>query len=245
MVHMPSLRAMCQAGEVAEGDNILEVGPGLGALTELLLEQGANVTAVEYDQRLIASLKNIFNDSKLKIVEGDILKFDLTTMPKGYKVVANIPYYLTSKLLRDLLESSNPPKLIALLVQREVAERISAPPGKLSILGVSTQFYAQTQLKDEVPAKFFEPQPKVDSQIIQLKVRSKPLFDVDTNKFFRLVKSGFSEKRKKLTNSLSAGLVIEKEQARELVKSLGLSENIRAQELSLQQWFQLYDKLYN
>ena len=244
LVDVASLEAMVRAGEVSSGDEVLEVGPGLGALTELLLEAGANVTAVEFDKRLIEGLKGRFGN-KLSLKEGDILQFDLSNMKPGYKVVANIPYYLTSKLLRNLLEADNQPSLIALLVQKEVAERIAASPGNMSILGVSAQFYADVELKELVPAEFFEPPPKVDSQIIQLKPRKAKLFDVDEKKFFTLVKNGFGEKRKKLANSLAGGMGITKEQSRELVQSVGFQPNIRAQELSLEQWYQLYNKLYN
>lgn len=244
LVNAGSLRAMISAGEVTSGDEILEVGPGLGALTEILLEAGANVTAVEYDKRLIDGLESKFGD-KLTLKENDILQFDLSTMPQGYKVVANIPYYLTSKLLRNLLEAKNPPALIALLVQKEVAERIAAKPGDMSILGVSAQFYADVELREVVPAKFFDPAPKVDSRIIKLKPRSKKLFDVDEKKFFTLVKNGFGEKRKKLANSLAGGMGITKEKSRELVESAGFNPNIRAQELSIEQWYELYNKLYN
>lgn len=240
-----SLEAMCEAGEVEQGNEILEVGPGLGALTDLLLDRGANVTAVEYDKRLVEDLIKNYDPQNFKLVTGDILEFDLATMKPGYKVVANIPYYLTSKLLRKLLETDNQPSLIALLVQKEVAERIAAKPGKMSTLSISSQFYAQVTLKQLVPARFFEPAPKVDSQIIQLKPRGKPLYTVDEPKFFRMVKSGFGERRKKLINSLSGGLNMTKESVREKVLGSGLGENSRAQELSLGQWYELYNLLYN
>lgn len=245
LVDSGPLQAMLKAGKVDSGDEVLEVGPGLGALTEQLLERGAKVTAVEYDKRLIEGLEKKFSGGSLKLVEGDILHFNLNTLPVAYKVVANIPYYLTSKFLRNLLESKNQPSLIALLVQKEVAERLVAQPGNLSILGVSAQFYAEVELREEVPAKFFDPPPKVDSQIVRLVPRERKLFDIDEKKFFALVKSGFGEKRKKLANSLSGGLGTSKEQTRELIEKCGFSQNIRAQELSLQQWFKLYNKLYN
>lgn len=240
-----SLRAMLEAGEVEAGDQVLEVGPGLGALTSLLLERGALVTAVEYDKRLIVDLQRKYDSTSVTLVEGDILKFDLSKMKSGYKVVANIPYYLTSKLLRNLLETDNKPSLIALLVQKEVAERIATSPGSMSMLSVSAQFYAQVELKEVVPAEFFEPAPKVDSQIIQLKPRGELLFTVDEAKFFRMVKSGFGERRKKLINSLSGGMEMEKEAMRRIVLESGLTENSRAQELSLEQWHELYNLLYN
>ncbi len=245
LVDGASLKAMCVAGEVAEGDKVLEVGPGLGALTQLLLEAGANVTSVEFDKRLIEGLEDTFGADKFKLVEGDILQFNLRSMGDEYKVVANIPYYLTSKLLRKLLEAENKPKLITLLVQKEVAERIAAKPGSMSTLSISAQFYAEVDLREVVPARFFEPAPKVDSQIIVLRPRSRLLFDVDVPKFFRMVKSGFGERRKKLANSMAGGLRMDKDEARDLVENTGLEQNVRAQELSLEQWKELYNKLYN
>ncbi len=240
-----SLEAMLEAGEVMEGDQVLEVGPGLGALTNLLLERGALVTAVEYDKRLIKDLQKKYDSNSMTLVEGDILQFDLSKMKPSYKVVANIPYYLTSKLLRNLLETDSKPSIIALLVQKEVAERIAASPGGMSMLSVSAQFYAQVELKEIVPAEFFEPAPKVDSQIIQLRPRGEALYKVDKPKFFRMVKSGFGERRKKLINSLSGGMGMEKENIRKVTLKSGLSENSRAQELSLEQWYKLYNLLYN
>ncbi len=245
LVDNASLEAMCSAGEVKKGDEVLEVGPGLGALTDLLLDRGAFVTAVEYDKRLVEDLAKAYESDSFKLIEGDILQFDLTTMKPSYKVVANIPYYLTSKLLRKLLEFDNKPTLIALLVQKEVAERIAAEPGSMSTLSVSAQFYAEVELKELVPAQLFEPAPKVDSQIIKLKPRGEPLYQVKDSKFFGMVKSGFGERRKKLINSLSGGLGMPKDEVRKMVLGSGLKENSRAQELSIEQWYKLYNKLYN
>lgn len=248
-----SLEAMAAAAEVGGGDAVLEVGPGLGTLTDVLLALGADVTAVEFDRNLAEDLQKNIEDRqkvsaqentygrKLRVFNEDILKFDLLKMPKDYKVCANIPYYLTSNLVRRMLESDNPPAVVALLIQKEVAERIAAKPGDMSILAVATQFYAEVALKELVPAELFTPPPKVDSQIIQIKRRAAPLFpDVDTKKFFTLVRAGFSEKRKKLRSSLSGGLQISKQEADELLAQSGLSPNSRAQELSLAQWYDLY-----
>lgn len=242
-----SLEAMSEAAEVTPGDTVLEVGPGLGTLTEVLLSDGASVTAVEFDQNLYHQLVSETSQfsaedkSKLQVVNEDILKFDLSRLPKNYKVCANIPYYLTSNLIRRLLESDNPPSVIALLIQKEVAERIAAQPGEMSILAVATQFYAEVSLKALVPAELFTPPPKVDSQIIQIKRRQQPLFpDVDIKMFFHIVRAGFSEKRKKLRSSLSGGLQISKQEADELLKKSQIRPDARAQELSLEQWFALY-----
>src|SRR6185295_7236194 len=145
--------------------------------------------------------------TNLQVVQQDILQFDLSRLSVGYKVVANIPDYLTSNLLRVLCESPNHFSKAALLVQKEVAKRVCAEPGDMSLLSVSVQFYCEAQLGAIVPARLFTPPPKVDSQILMLAYRSQPLFsDVDTKLFFRVVKSGFAQRRKTLLNSLSAGL---------------------------------------
>jgi 16S rRNA (adenine1518-N6/adenine1519-N6)-dimethyltransferase len=228
--------------EVSHGDKVLEIGPGKGALTSFLLDKGANVTAVEFDEELISSLASQFRQYKdqLNIVHSDIRKFDLRQMGDSYKIVANIPYYLTSNLIQIISESNNPPEMAVLLIQKEVAERICAAAGNMSILGITSQFYWDTSLGVLVKPNSFIPPPKVDSQVVILKRRTSKLFDVDEKKFFRLVKSGFSSKRKTLLNSLSGGLRVPKD---EIDRYLGLAEilpSARPQELSMEQWANLY-----
>ncbi len=263
-----SLNAMLAAGEITAEDVVLEVGPGLGTLTARLCAQAKEVIAVELDDTLATELKGntlrhlerskaqskdlVSNTdqilrqaqghiSNLTVIHQSILDFDFSTLPKNYKVIANIPYYLTSNLIRRLLESANPPRVMALLVQKEVAERIAANPGQMSILAVATQFYAEVELKELVPAELFTPPPKVDSQIIQIKRRENLLFtDVDTKKFFHLVRAGFSEKRKKLRSSLSGGLRISKTEADQLLKKTVIPSGARAQELTLTDWHNIY-----
>ena len=242
----PTLAAICDSVAVSAGDNVLEVGPGLGTLTRQLLSRGAHVTAVEFDETLAEKLsKTILEDSpldgNLTVVQSDILKFDLGALPAGYKVVANIPYYLTSNLIRVLCESANPFSQAAILIQKEVAERVAAKPGSMSILSVSAQFYCEVSLGVEVPAKLFTPPPKVDSQVLVLKYRTQPLFEgIDRKQFFRLVKAGFSQKRKTLVNSLSGGLAIPKDQTRAMLAVTNIPESTRAQALPLEDWHKLY-----
>jgi len=235
-----SLEAICDAAEVGTDDTILEVGPGQGTLTARLLSRGAHVIAVEKDEQLARQLTHLQNAKNLQIVSEDILQFDLTKLPKGFKVVANIPYYLTSKLIRDLCESANPFSQAAILVQKEVAERVAAKPGSMSLLSVSSQFYCSVGLGPVVPAELFIPPPKVDSQILMLDYRGPAFSDVDVSKFFLVVKAGFSERRKKLRSSLSGGLRISKQAASELLDRAGISPDARAQELSLDEWRRLY-----
>lgn len=234
------LTAVAEAAEVTSSDTVLEVGPGLGTLTQVLTKQATQVIAVEFDPDLARDLPSRVNATNLEVYNEDILQFDLSALPTDYKVAANIPYYLTSKLVRLLLESPNPPSVMALLVQKEVAERMAARPGDLSVLGISAQFYADVTLKEVVPAEFFTPPPKVDSQIVQLKRRSTPLFnDVSPKDYFRVVKAGFSEKRKKLRSSLSGGLQLPKTEVDKLLEMANISPDARAQELTLEQWHEL------
>lgn len=236
-----SLEAMCQAVSVGADDTILEIGPGLGTLTELLLEKSKQVVAVEFDRDLADALKKKYEQYSIDIINQDILAFDFSALPADYKIVANIPYYLTSNLVRVISETSNPPKSVALLVQKEVAERAAAVPGKMSILAVTAQFYWQVSTGKVVPAHLFTPPPKVDSQILILQCRQQPLFsDVDTKEFFRLVKAGFSQKRKTLLNSLSAGLSLDKATVKTICDSVEIDPGRRAQTLSLEEWHNLY-----
>ena len=245
-----SLEAICDGADVQSGDTVLEVGPGLGTLTRKLLQRGAHVTAVEFDKILAANLKAGLLRSgsispkvvdNLTVVESDILSFDLTQLSAGYKVVANIPYYLTSNLIRVLTESDNPFSYAALLIQKEVAERAVAQPGQMSILSVSAQYYCDVSMGVFVPAKLFTPPPKVDSQVLVLRYRENSLFtDVDTKLFFQIVKAGFSQKRKTLLNSLSAGLHLSKDDTKVLLQRVGIDPKSRAQALSLSDWARLY-----
>lgn len=240
-----SLKAICEAAEVKPNDTILEIGPGLGTLTKLLAAQAKKVVAVELDRSLATKLPERLSASNLEVIVEDILAFDFNTLPKRYKIVANIPYYLTGNLLRTLSETSNPPILAALLTQKEVAERVAAPPGSMSLLSVTVQFYWQVSLGRKVPANLFTPPPKVDSQILILHKLPNRLFpDVDSKAFFRVVKAGFAQKRKTLLNNLSSGLQLDKSQIISLCQSANIDPNRRAQTLSLNEWHDLYDSLY-
>lgn len=220
---------------------------GLGTLTEKLLETGAHVHCVEFDHELLQGLHKKFGKNpNFSIEHADILKFDFSKLPKGYKVVANIPYYLTSNLLRVMNESANHFSLSSLLMQKEVAERVCAGPGDMGILSISVQYYCHVSLGAIVPAELFTPPPKVDSRILILETRSQPLFpDVDEKQFFRVIKAGFSEKRKMLRSSLSGGLQITKQEAETLLDRAGIDAQLRAQALSLDDWHKLYKVVAN
>lgn len=236
-----SLQAMCDGVQLEPDDTVLEIGPGPGALTKKLTKQAKRVIAVEFDTALAGQLPARVPASNLQVVQQDILRFDPSSLPPDYKVVANIPYYLTSNLLRVLCETPNHFSKAALLLQKEVAERVCAPPGAMSLLSVSVQFYCDAQLGLVVPAQLFTPPPKVDSQILLLTYRRKPLFaDVDAKAFFRIVKAGFAQRRKTILNSLGSGLHLGREQTADLLARANLAPTTRAQNLSLADWHKLY-----
>lgn len=240
------LSDMVELAEVAEDDFVVEIGPGLGTLTKYLLGAGASVTAVEFDEELSVKLaktkvKLFGKDSlRLTVTHQGILKFRFDQLPPDYKVVANIPYYLTSNLIRVLSETSNRPRLIVLLIQKEVAQRLCAKPGNMSLLSVWAQMYFECSLGSVVPSALFTPPPNVDSQIVTLKRLSSPLFQ-DTNKkiLSGVIKAGFSNKRKTLHNSLAAGLLLEKSLAKKLLIQSNIHLQARPQELSLEEWLTL------
>ena len=237
-----ALDAMLDAADIGLDDVVLEIGPGPGTLTEELVAGAKRVVAVEFDRQLAAALPKRVPAGNLKVVNQDILQFDLTGLPAGYKVVANIPYYLTSNLLRVLCESPNHFSQAAILIQKEVAERVCAQPGDMSLLSVSVQFYCEASLGMVVPARLFTPPPKVDSQILKLTFREQPLFPgTDTKQFFRIVKAGFSQRRKTLLNSLGAGLHMDREQTQALLSEAGIAPTTRAQNLSVQDWHKLFE----
>ena len=209
------LDAIADCGKLNQSDTVLEIGPGLGTLTSRLCQRAGRVVAVEFDKTLADQLRD--NVAKLSpdgdvpqnlfLYNQDFLQFDLSQLPHGYKVVANIPYNITSKIIQKLWTDGNQPDLAVLLVQREVAERLAAQPGKLSVLAISAQVFADVSLGLVVPADMFTPAPKVDSQVVIMRRRSDQLVDDEHLKqFFYVVKAGFSEKRKKLRSSLAVGL---------------------------------------
>ncbi len=234
-------------------DTVIEIGPGQAALTEKLAKVCKKVIAVEIDDRLIEPLHTkLVGDENVEIIHGDILKINLPELvlnsgldKTGYKVVANIPYYITAPIIRLLLETKFPASEIILMVQKEVAERISAKPGALSILGISVQYYAKAEYLFTVSKDAFEPVPKIDSAIIKI-TRNKnqeKIINEDTKKFFKVVRAGFSAKRKTLENNLSNGLHLDKTEIANKLESIGFSKNTRAQELSVEDWKKLTDLL--
>jgi len=234
------LEHIADLAELTPNDTVLEIGPGLGTLTSELLRRAGKVVAVEFDPDLARKLPGQFPGKNLEVIHEDILLFDFNKLPANYKVVANVPYYITSKIVQRLMTTQNRPAITVLLVQKEVAERLAAKPGDMSILAVSAQVYAEVTLGDVVPAELFTPPPKVDSQVVVLKTRSQSLLSgINEKDFFRIVKAGFSAKRKKLRSSLAGGLGISKQQVETLLKEANIPSEARAEMLALEDWMNL------
>jgi 16S rRNA (adenine1518-N6/adenine1519-N6)-dimethyltransferase len=234
------LAAIADSADLQPSDTVLEIGPGLGTLTSELLRRAHEVIAVEYDAALAQKLPGQFPGTRLRVVAGDILDYSFDELPSGYKVVANVPYYITSKIIEKLLTAHNKPSLVVLLVQKEVAARVAASPGQMSILSVAAQVFAEASVGVEVPARYFTPPPKVDSQVVILRTRLQPLVAPEDEKWlFRVVKAGFSSRRKKLRSSIAAGLALERVDAAALLAQAGINPDLRAQDLSLNEWQRL------
>jgi 16S rRNA (adenine1518-N6/adenine1519-N6)-dimethyltransferase len=239
-----SLKEIVKEANISKEDTVLEIGPGLGTLTKHLVTHSKKVIAIEFDEVLSNRLKSEIPNLNLVVRHQDILKYDLNQLPLDYKVVANIPYYITGSILRLFTDSTNLPTQMTLLVQKEVAERIAAKPGEMSVLAVAAQLEYEVKLGKVIEAEKFTPPPQVDSQVIILKKRHKPLFlYLDKKSYMRVVKAGFSARRKKLRSSLSAGLVMEKNDVDEILKKSKISGDLRAQELSLTDWYKIYNVL--
>ena len=234
------LAAIADDAELMPEDTVLEIGPGLGTLTSELLRRAGRVVAVEFDPDLARKLPGQFPGKNLQVVHEDILQFDLGSLPAGYKVVANVPYYITSKIIEKLMTAKNKPSLVVILVQKEVAERVAAGPGDMSILAISAQVFAKARLGVEVPREYFTPPPKVDSQVVILETLAAPLVAPEDEKsFFRVVKAGFAARRKKLRSSIAAGLAISKPAAEELLRHATINPDSRAEDLSIDDWLRL------
>lgn len=228
-------------------DVVLEIGPGDGALTKSLIKNSGKVIAFEIDTDLIQSLEDQFtNADNFELINQDIRKINLPQFlidnrVDKYKVIANLPYYITSFIIRFFLETVHPPSEIIFMVQKEVAERIVAQPGKMSILSVAVQYYGEPEYLFTVTAENFTPIPKVDSAVIRISniQRTNKRNKIEDKLFFQLVKSGFSAKRKTLVNNLSNSLHLSKIDVIQKIKKINLDQNVRAQELSINDWQKL------
>jgi 16S rRNA (adenine1518-N6/adenine1519-N6)-dimethyltransferase len=271
-----ALDKIVRAADVTADDVVLEIGPGLGSLTQHLAAIARRVIAVEIDSNLIPVLHSQLADrSNVEIVQGDILKLDPAELigrgigmqlinglkaddnplssnaglsssasnkqgAASYKVVANIPYYITSGIIRHLLEASIKPSLVVLTIQQEVAERIIAQPDDMNLLAVSVQFYGSPHIVTNIQAGAFYPPPKVDSAVVRIDLAAKPRIEVKSvDTFFSVVKAGFSQKRKQIHNSLVGGLRKPREEIDQLLKDAGIDPKRRAETLTLEEWARL------
>ena len=236
-----ALDAIVAAAELERGDRVVEIGPGLGVLTRRLLAAGASVLAVELDARLADYLRRELHDvAGFELIEADALSLHAREMFPGepIKVVANIPYHITSPLLHAFLEGERPPELTVLLVQAEVAERVAAPPGRMSYLSVFAQNVAVAEVVQRVPAAAFEPAPNVDSAVLRLRRRPEPVVPVGEARepFYRVVQAGFRQRRKQVHNGLSRELPVDRERVTEALATCGVDPERRPQTLSVDEW---------
>ena len=240
------LEKIANAAEILEDDCVLEIGPGLGSLTRYLAVSAKQVTAVELDFDLLAPLRAVLQPyQNVRVVHGDILKLSISELidQPNYIVAANIPYNITSAIIRHLLEGNVKPRRVVLTIQKEVAERICAQPGDLSLLALSVQVYGKPSIAAKIPAGAFHPAPKVDSAILSIDIYNEPLVPHELiNSFFKLTKAGFGQKRKTLRNSLASGLHISTTEAETLLTSAGIDFMRRAETLSIDEWKSLCEK---
>jgi 16S rRNA (adenine1518-N6/adenine1519-N6)-dimethyltransferase len=240
------LARIVEAAELSPLEQVLEIGPGLGSLTRLLAQTAASVTAVELDNRFIPILQTeLAYFDNVRLIHGDILQQDLNALfDQPYKVVANVPYYITGAILRHLLSAQQKPTSLVMTVQKEVAERITAVPPKMSLLAVSTQLYGRTEIVTTIKAGAFWPRPDVDSAVIHLTLFPRPLLPVAQEKqFFALVRAGFSQKRKQLKNNLRQ-LGYNQAQITGLLNAAMIDGRRRAETFTLSEWINLYNNLY-
>ena len=243
MVDPRALRKVITAAQLTGGETVLEIGAGVGSLTWRLAHHCARVVAVEIDERLIPALEYALSfESNVEIVAGDILEMDVDeVLGNGpYSVVANIPYYITSALIRRLMESRRRPECLVLSVQKEVAERIVAGPGEMSLLALSVQVYGEPELRGRIPASAFYPQPKVDSAVLRIAGYPSPRVpQALIEALFVLARAGFGQKRKQLHNALAKNLGKPNETVLEWLSAAGVRPEQRAQELSIDNWLDL------
>ena len=235
-----TLQAIVKASGVTSEDTVLEIGPGIGSLTRHLAAASKKVIAVELDATLIPALRDVLTPfSNVELIHGDILKVELpaSLQESPYLIVANIPYYITSAVIRRSLENSAKPKKMILTIQKEVARRICQKPGDLSLLALSVQVYGAPKVLFDIAAGAFYPAPNVDSSVLSIDLYDQPMIpQADLDKFFHWIKAGFSQKRKKLRNSLSAGLNVSTAEIEEIFSRADLDPQRRAETLSIEEW---------
>ena len=251
LINEQVVRGIAREAQVGPGDLVLEIGPGIGTMTQYLCESARQVIAVEIDTNLIPILKDTLSEyDNVKVINDDILKVDINALAEEYnngkpiKVVANLPYYITTPIIMGLFESHVPIDSITIMVQKEVADRMQAGPGKkdYGALSLAVQYYSHPEIVVNVPPSCFMPQPKVGSSVISLKRYEKPVVDVDDEKLmFKIIRASFNQRRKTLANGLNnfGGMGLTKEQIQQSIEALGVPVNVRGEALSLAQFAQL------
>lgn len=241
------LSKIMQAANLSQDDTVIEVGPGLGVLTAELVKCAGRVVSVELDGALVRSLRTEMASARnLTIVQGDILSLPpeglLSDIAGGYKVVANLPYYITSAVLRHFLESARRPECLVVMVQREVARSMTAAPGELSLLGLSVQIFGTPQVVSRVPAGAFYPPPKVESAVVKIQTFPTPVIpEAELTGFFNVARAAFSTARKQIQNSLSHGLGRDKVDIVRLLDAAGIDARRRAETLDIPEWVRLWE----
>ncbi len=242
-----ALQQIILAADISKESEILEIGPGLGHLTRYLAASSKIVHTDEIDKKIIPALESVLEVYKnVNIINADIMNFDLTQLDlqEGYLIVANIPYYITSALIRKLLQYDTKPKRLVITVQKEVGERICAKQGNHSLLSLSVQLYGKPRISSIIKANSFFPSPKIDSAVIRIDILQDLVIGREKiPMFFRLIKAGFSQKRKMLRNTISAGMHWSKDKTEEILELAGIDPKARAQTLSIEEWAGLVNLL--
>ena len=250
LINRVVLKKIIKASELKPSDIILEIGPGTGVLTQELAKHSKKVIAVEKDRKMVRILKEILKDYKnVEIIQGDVLKINPLGSPladvqknykiKNYKVIANLPYYITSPVIRKFLENKNPPELMVLMTQKEVAQRICTKPPKMNLLAVSVQFYGKPKIISYVSKQSFWPQPEVDSAIIKIVPSGELKKKTGSRLFFKIVKAGFSQPRKQIINNFKKVLKLKKQSLGQWLGAFGIKPNQRAETLKMKDWINL------
>jgi 16S rRNA (adenine1518-N6/adenine1519-N6)-dimethyltransferase len=243
LVDQGALGQVVKAAHLKGHETVLEIGAGLGSLTFRLAQRADQVIAIEFDQRLIPALETVVEPlTNVRLIEADILELDLQALLEtdAYLVVANIPYNITSTLIRRLMETPNPPARVVLTIQREVAERIVVKPGEMNLLALGVQVYGTPEIMARIPAGAFYPRPKVDSAVLRIDIHPQPLVQQSQiEPLFLLARSGFGHKRKQLKNALSMNLDLDPDRVIHWLEEIGLDPKVRAQALAIQDWVRL------
>src|SRR5579859_1471125 len=247
LVDRAVLMKIVEAADIEADEEVLEVGAGTGVLTRELARRARRVVAVEMERDMLTLLAKTTGEFKnVEVIARDLLFLDPVEVfgQAPYKLIANLPYYITAPTFRHFLESANPPRVLVVMVQQEVAQRIVAEPGDLSVLALSVQFFGQPRIVARVPARAFYPAPKVDSAILRVDVRDHvPLSLAERDDFFRVVQAGFAERRKQLHNSLTHHLHRKNEEVRASLAAARIDPSRRAETLTIDEWLALWEKM--